>query len=272
VVPNPPRPRRKHVLFYVRITGFLCVYDLMHTTDYLVTDDAALCHAAFDRGCLEHLGSLIQSIAPIEPAPPVWEEDEPESISCLREVRDPASLHFSYRLIPILQAGLTALSSLALCSDDIRRRITDELRLLPCISRALRAKRHVGTRYAACQCVRAMSRAVSVLRTSIVDSGLGMDVLRIVLGKELGDRFGGSVSSSSNTNGGAGGGREGKQREGPRDDDAMDVVETSMLTTGGKSKGLGEDRRVLGAALSAVCNIVNDFSPLRPVSLLTHSP
>jgi len=117
-----------------------------------------------------------------------------------------------------------------------------------------------------------MSRAVSVLRTSIVDSGLGMDVLRIVLGKELGDRFGGSVSSSSNANGGAGGGREGKQREGPRDDDAMDVVETSTLTTGGKSKGLGEDRRVLGAALSAVCNIVNDFSPLRPVSLLTHSP
>lgn len=26
-----------------------------------------------------------------------------------------------------------------------------------------------------------------------------------------------------------------------------------------------EDRRVLGAALAAICNIVNEFSPLRPV-------
>lgn len=29
-----------------------------------------------------------------------------------------------------------------------------------------------------------------------------------------------------------------------------------------------EDRRVLSAALSSVCNIVNEFSPLRPVSTL----
>jgi hypothetical protein len=32
-----------------------------------------------------------------------------------------------------------------------------------------------------------------------------------------------------------------------------------------------EDRRVLGAALAAVCNIVNEFSPLRPVSSLLPS-
>ena len=55
-------------------------------TDYLVNDDTALCLAAFDRGCLEYLAALIQSISPAEPAPPEWEEDEPESISSLREV------------------------------------------------------------------------------------------------------------------------------------------------------------------------------------------
>jgi armadillo repeat-containing protein 8 len=57
------------------------------STDYLVNDNAALCHAAFDRGCLEYLAALIQSINPHEPASPEWEEDEPGSISCLREVR-----------------------------------------------------------------------------------------------------------------------------------------------------------------------------------------
>ncbi|KAF8967241.1 armadillo-type protein [Flammula alnicola] len=222
---------------------------------YLVSDDAALCHAAFDRGCMEYLGALIQSITPPEPAPPEWEEGEPESVQSLRE------------------ASLIALASLALCSDDIRRRITDELRLLPCISRALRAKRHVGTRYAACQCVRAMSRSVSVLRTSIVDSGLGMDVLRIVLGKELGDRFGGSSASTGSATPigavGLGKGKEGS-RDKKKDEDSMDIGDGSGGASGkddGKGKGLGEDRRVLGAALSAVCNIVNDFSPLRPIYL-----
>ncbi|KAF8163814.1 armadillo-type protein [Crassisporium funariophilum] len=163
---------------------------------HLVTDDATLCQLAFDRGCLEFVAALIKSINPPEPVSPEWEEDEPDSISCLRE------------------ASLTLLASLSLFSDDIRRRITDHHLLLPSISRALRAKRHVGTRYAACQTVRALSRAVSVLRTNIVDSGLGMDVLNVVLGRDL-----------------------------------------------------GEDRRVLGAALAAVCNILTDFSPLRPIFL-----
>ncbi|KDR69187.1 hypothetical protein GALMADRAFT_160499 [Galerina marginata CBS 339.88] len=213
---------------------------------HLVADDAALCHAAFDRGCLDYLGSLIKSINPKDSDPVEWEEGEPESLSCLRE------------------AALIALSSLALYSDDIRRRITDDLGLLPCISRALRAKRHVGTRYAACQCVRAMSRAVSVLRTSIVDSGLGMDVLRIVLGQELGDRYGGSSANPGSVIVGSisGKGKEGTGAGKIKDVDAMEVGGGSPL-----GKGLGEDRRVLSAALSAVCNIVNDFSPLRPIYL-----
>ena len=35
--------------------------------------------------------------------------------------------------------------------------------------------------------------------------------------------------------------------------------------------GLGEDRRVIGAALAAVCNILTYFSPLRPVRLFLPS-
>lgn len=93
--------------------------------------------------------------------------------------------------------------------NDIRRSLTDDLKLLPTIHVSL-SHRHVGVRYAACQCIRALSRAVAVLRTNLVDSGLGMVVFQVF-------------------------------------------------------KKEDEDRRVLSAALSAVCNIVNEFSPLRPV-------
>lgn len=99
--------------------------------------------------------------------------------------------------------------------NDIRRAITDEYKLLPTIGVAL-SHRHVGVRYAACQCIRAVARGISVLRTNLVDSGLGMKVFEIF-------------------------------------------------------KKEDEDRRVLSAALFAVCNIVNGFSPLKPVCGLTHA-
>jgi hypothetical protein len=59
---------------------------LKYVLDYLVSDEGSLCHAAFERGCLEHIASLIKYIAPAEPAPPEWEEDEPVSLAELREV------------------------------------------------------------------------------------------------------------------------------------------------------------------------------------------
>lgn len=88
--------------------------------------------------------------------------------------------------------------------------MTDNLRLIPVILASL-SHRHVGVRFAACQCVRVLSRAVAVIRTNIVDSGLGLTVFEIF-------------------------------------------------------KKEDEDRHITNAALSAVCNIVNEFSPLRPVS------
>lgn len=89
--------------------------------------------------------------------------------------------------------------------------MTDDLALPPAL-RASLTHPHVGVRYAACQVVRALSRAVAVLRTNLMDSGLGILIFDIF-------------------------------------------------------KKEDEDRRVLSAALAAVCNIVNECSPLRPVSL-----
>ncbi|KAJ6523494.1 ARM repeat-containing protein [Mycena vulgaris] len=183
---------------------------------YLVTDHTALCFAAFDRGCLAKLAAVLRDITPTAPAAAEWEDDEPESVAALREVPLPflppsiLLLHNANPHPP--QAALTATAAIALFDNTIRRSVTDDLRLLPPIHAAL-AHRAVGVRYAACQCVRALSRAVAVLRTNIVDSGLGMAVFQIF------------------------------------------------------KKEKGEDRRVTAAALAAVCNIVNEFSPLRPIYL-----
>jgi armadillo repeat-containing protein 8 len=164
-----------------------------HILDYLVMDEKELCQTAFDRGSLSKLSDLVHDLTPPPPAetkvPPEWEEDEPESLCCLRE------------------AALTTIAVLALTDNDIRRDVTDGQRLLPPLASAL-THQHTGVRYAACQCVRALSRSVAVTRTSLVDSGLGT-ALFAVFSKE------------------------------------------------------DEDRRVVHAALAAVCNLVNQYSPLR---------
>jgi len=85
-----------------------------------------------------------------------WAEEIPDASSRLRE------------------ATLIALASLTLHLDSIRR---DLLLMSPSyldlVMQALDDS-CVGVRYAACQCARALSRSVEVLRTSAIDSGLGM--------------------------------------------------------------------------------------------------
>ena len=167
------------------------------------------------------------------------EDEEPESTAQLRE------------------GVLMALASLSLFSETVRRVVTDELGLLPCLLVILNRGRrpssssvtptnnasytkpkHVGTRYAACQVVRALSRSVSVLRTSIVDSGLGMVIFRVFMDGWFVDGEGKFID-----------GEQGKEKGDEENEDGEDR----------------EDRRVVGAALTAVCNIVNEFSVLKGV-------
>jgi hypothetical protein len=156
---------------------------------------------------LKKLAALVESITSLEERTE-WDKEEPEGTACLREV---CSLLLIVTRIVYLrhQAALTAIATLCLYENDVRREVTDNLRLIPIIHISL-SNQHVGVRYAACQCVRALSRAVAVIRTSILDSGLG-DLIFSLFKKE------------------------------------------------------DEDLRVTSAALSAICNIVNEFSPLRSV-------
>ena len=53
--------------------------------DHLVADHRTFCQLAFERNSLNHVGQLVNAITPVE-KPTEEEEDEPESISRLREV------------------------------------------------------------------------------------------------------------------------------------------------------------------------------------------
>lgn len=178
--------------------------------DQLVCDDKDICQLAFERGSLTKLANLLKSITPSE-ASPGWDEDEPESVSRLREASTSTPPGIN-QLTARVQAALTAIAAIALFDNDIRNEMTDTLKLIPYIQNSL-AHHHPGVRYAACQCVRALSRAVSVLRTNIVDSGLGLAVYQVFCKTD-------------------------------------------------------EDPRVRHAASSVICNLVNDFSPLKSVSCL----
>ncbi|KAL1754819.1 armadillo-type protein [Schizophyllum commune] len=161
---------------------------------YLVTDDIDLCRMAYERGFLTQAFTLFEAtqapstVPPGCPPPELEAETESESTAALRE------------------ASLIALATLALASNEIRTALADDLRVLVRLNESL-ASRHVGTRYGACQVVRALSRSVAATRTSLVDSGTGMRVFGLLR--------------------------------------------------------RGEDRRVRGAALKAVCNLLVNFSPLQ---------
>ncbi|KAI0748470.1 ARM repeat-containing protein [Daedaleopsis nitida] len=155
---------------------------------HLVTDHRYYCQLAFERNSLVQVARLVNSITPVEKTSE-FDEDEPESVSRLRE------------------AALTAVAAISLFDSDIRTAVTDDYKLIPAIQASL-SHQYVGVRCAACQCARALSRAVSALRTNIVDTGLGMSVFQLFMKQD-------------------------------------------------------EDRQVIHAVSTVICNIVTDFSPLR---------
>ena len=154
-----------------------------------------MCDTTVGMGSLEKLADLVKTVMTVEEGDRKWDDQVPES-SCL-----------------LLEAALTCISTLSLFSDKIRHAVIDVHHLLPYISSALSLP-HIGTRYAACRCVRSLSCSISVLGTDLVDSGVGMKVFGLLRNTE-------------------------------------------------------EDRRVVGASLECICNLVSHFSPLRKVSAIT---
>jgi hypothetical protein len=105
-----------------------------------------------------------------------WTDDEPEYLSRLKEV----GLIWTVSLLVLnrVEAALIAIASLAMLRDDVRRELIDP-GIAPLLKSSMENS-HAAVRYAACQCARALTRSIHVLRTSVIDSGIGASLFEIV--------------------------------------------------------------------------------------------
>ncbi|KAG7088692.1 hypothetical protein E1B28_012662 [Marasmius oreades] len=189
---------------------------------HLVIDDVALCKLAFSRGCLLNLAGLLSSLTVV----PVREPQTRSSISNDTKGSSPSSssdipedlTDEPPTLSALREAALIALTALALLAHDIRMSLTEldlgdvtlhpalvnacvlepsqptkqHKQLLPLLRWTLLSP-HTGVRYATAELIRALTRSVAVLRTSVVDSGLGTLILERVMDKQEDRRVIGSA-------------------------------------------------------------------------------
>ncbi|KZO97155.1 ARM repeat-containing protein [Calocera viscosa TUFC12733] len=211
----------------------------------LVMDDRPRAVHASHTGLLRTLCTLLRSFPSIDPLSPsslddLWEEPLP--------------------LLHLREACMTALASLTLPDAGLRSQLAEQKpSVLPIIHASL-SHPAPGVRHAACQVVRALSRSVAILRSSLVDEGVAVSVLGLVVRE-------GRVKEED--------GLEGFGIEGEGDGDDLAEGDGDELMRGegeeedGREEGEKEprkvkgDRRVLLAALAALCNFSADFSPVQ---------
>lgn len=128
------------------------------------------------------------------------------------------------------EAVLISLAALAFQHEPTRSFLSETTPpFLPHLRKALSHPSY-GVRAAACQLARALSRTVAILRTSLIDSGIGEEVYNL-LKREV-------------------------EAHGVKDE-----------LGGGTSQDLGERAwTVEVAATATLCNLIADFSPLKSVS------
>jgi hypothetical protein len=140
----------------------------------LVADSSELQALACERyESVEKLGALL-----VQSKPKVVEASDLEAMDVDDAYKAPAIDGMTERL---REASLMALAALCFQRDDIRRRLVDITSppLLPIIVASMSAPQ-VATRVAACRLVRALSRSISILRTSLVDAGVSGRLLSIL--------------------------------------------------------------------------------------------
>ncbi|WRT65023.1 uncharacterized protein IL334_001964 [Kwoniella shivajii] len=173
----------------------------------LVSDDAALQKVAADKDCPTRLINIFISIN---------QDEEKGTLS-----NDLASKS--------KEATLLALASLAMQHEPTRSLISESSPpVLPLLLIALSSPSY-GVRAAACQLARALSRTIAILKTSLVDSGVGEEIVKLL----------------------------------KREVEANKVYELEETTIN------LSDRiwTVEIAATATICNLIADFSPLKTVLL-----
>lgn len=156
----------------------------------LVLDDKAITDVAVDAGALQ---ALLTALEP-EPEAPTVQNTEEMQVNVEEEIEElPQDLHFR-------EAAFTCLSSVGLTDSQYSRQILEmdakreaspapssrrstqsskEPFLFPLLSKSI-AHFHLGVRYSALQLVRALSRALAVLRTGIVDTDIPTKVTGVI--------------------------------------------------------------------------------------------
>lgn len=133
------------------------------------------------------------------------------------------------------EGALLALASLSFQYEPTRSAIADSPTSVLALVRSALHHPSYGVRAAACQLARALSRTVAILRTSLVDSGVGEEVIE-TLRREVARR----------------------KEEGDGEPDGFDIM---------PEEEVGERQfTVEVAATATICNLVTDFSPLKAVS------
>ncbi|TXT11159.1 hypothetical protein VHUM_01910 [Vanrija humicola] len=182
----------------------------------LVSDDERLQKAAAEQGCPSLLMSMLIQVDADETRGELGHD----AASRMRE------------------AVLLALSALAFNHEPTRSLIADASPpVLPLVCAALSHPSY-GVRAAACCLARALSRTVAIVRTSIVDSGVGEEVVA-TLRREVARR--GTVPV-----------------DGPIDADGDQSMDVAL------EEELGDRTwTVEVAATATICNLVTNFSPLK---------
>ncbi|RSH90252.1 hypothetical protein EHS25_001586 [Saitozyma podzolica] len=177
----------------------------------LVSDDAHLQKSAAEQGCPALLVEMLRSLD---------EEEEKGEIGT-----DLASRS--------REAILIALASLAFAHEPTRSHLAETSPpFLPLLKTALSHPSY-GVRAAACQLARALSRTVAILRTSLVDSGVGEEVVE-VLKREV----------------------------------SAHRLREAGLDVPNQAEDLGDRAwTVEVAATATICNLITDFSPLKAALL-----
>lgn len=135
---------------------------------------------------------------------------------------------------------MLALAALAFQHEPTRSLLTErDPPFLPFVLTSLNHPSY-GVRAAACQVARALSRTAAILRTSLIDSGVGEEVIK-TLKKEVAAN--GNAHNARPYDPNVEGSAENVEDE---DEEQKFTVEI--------------------AALATICNLITDFSPLRTVS------
>ncbi|CAO1615690.1 unnamed protein product [Sympodiomycopsis kandeliae] len=148
---------------------------------HLVADDPELQMTACEHGydCLKKLGALLRAASQkLSHGTRNNNSSTPAYSSSASRQSNVASDHEARRL---REAVLTALAALTCSRDELRREFVnhDNPPLVPLVV-PLISSGGLGTRIAACRLIRALSRSTSILRTSLVDAGVGEHFVKIL--------------------------------------------------------------------------------------------